>query len=79
MIFLHIRALPFDCPNDVLTGSAPPPPPLPTNSPVDSKLDMRNFKKPTTHDAHKNSLEEEKRASKSIMAASNGHAVASKN
>eukprot|EP00903_Cladosiphon_okamuranus_P017557 g16171.t1 len=33
-----------------------------------SKLDMRNFKKPTTHDAHKNSEMELKRA--------NGHAAA---
>lgn len=26
------------------------------------QLEMRNFKKPTTHDAHKNSEEEKKRA-----------------
>lgn len=73
------RSSPFDCPNDVLNVSPPAPPPLSDNSPDASKLDMRNFKKPTTHDAHKNSQEEEKRASKSAMAASNGHAVASKN
>ncbi|CAM9123869.1 unnamed protein product [Sphacelaria rigidula] len=34
------------------------------------QLDMRNFKKPTTHDAHKNSEEERKRAESRAAAAS---------
>lgn len=37
-----------------------------------SKLDMRNFKKPTTHDAHKNSEMEEKRANGHTAAAATG-------
>ena len=50
-----------------------PPPPADNVLDYYSKLDMRNFKKPTTHDAHKNSLEEEKRAAKSCLVAANGN------